>query len=138
MKYALFALLLLSSIGLYQRADPQPITVAALTTAKNGTYVVNAEVYTENGFSNISADSAAITAVGCKGTCLGKGTVTINKTGSAFQVVKFVPFNRSINELLQVEEARATPSGPKARVKTKDGNSRWIRVTGNGGILYRE
>ena len=120
MKLTLLALLLLSSIGLYQRADHQPSTVAALTTASNGTYVVNnAEVFTENGFTNISADSAAITAVGCRGTCIGKGTVTVNKTGSAFQVVKFVPYNSSTDNLLKVVETRATPFGPRARVKTE-------------------
>lgn len=138
MKYLLLAVLFLSSIGLYQKAEPQQTTVAELVTANNGTYVVNAEVFTENGFSNISADSAAITAVGCRGTCLGKGTVTINKTGSQFQVIKFVPFNRSEDTLLRVVETRATPFGPRARVQTEDGNSYWIRVTGNGGILYRD
>lgn len=138
MKLILFAVLLLSSVGLYQRADHQFTTVSQLVTAENGTYVVNAEVFTENGFSNISADSAAITAVGCRGTCLGKGTVTINKSGSQFQVIKFVPFNKSSDTLLKVVETRATPFGPRARVQTEDGNSYWIRVTGNGGVLYKD
>jgi len=138
MKYALLVLLLLSSIGLYKRADPQKTTVADLVTADNGTYVVNAEVFTENGFSNISGDSTAITAVGCRGTCLGYGTVTLNKTGSQFQVVKFVPFNKSSNELLKVVETRATPFGPRARVETPEGKSYWVRITGKGGVLYRD
>ena len=138
MKYILFVLLLLSSIGLYKRAEPQKTTVDDLVTADNGTYVVNAEVFTENGFSNISGDSTAITAVGCRGTCLGYGTVTINKTGAQFQVIKFVPFNKSSDEMLRVVETRATPFGPRARVEAPNGKTYWVRITGNGGVLYRD